>query len=150
MARETVTSDPLALVTWLRSACTGALLQFYAQTTPSPSHRPRVTRSGYTYYEKPYAAYLKDCTAQFHQQHQREPLGGRLGIVIDTIVQRPKTTKLTDPLGDSDNYAKGVLDGLEKAGVVANDKQFVPVCATRRFTEPGEAPGVHVWIGELA
>src|SRR6478672_5430644 len=88
-ARRTVTSDPLALVTWLRSACTGALRQFHAQTTPSPSHRPRVTRSGISYYEKPYAQYLKDCQRQFAEQHTGATLAGRLGIVIDTIVQRP-------------------------------------------------------------
>jgi crossover junction endodeoxyribonuclease RusA len=149
-ARETVTSDHIGLVTWLRGACTGALLHFCAQTTPSPAHRPRVTRSGITYYEKAYAQYLKDCQRQFAAQHAGTPLDGRLGIVVETIVQRPKTTKLSDPRGDSDNYAKAVLDGLQKAGVVTDDTQFVPVCATRRFTEPGESPGVNLWIGALA
>jgi Holliday junction resolvase RusA-like endonuclease len=75
---------------------------------------------------------------------------GRLGIVVETVIAKPKTTKLEDPNGDSDNYAKGPLDALEKAGVVSNDKKFIPVCATRRFAEPGESPGVHVWIGALA
>jgi Holliday junction resolvase RusA-like endonuclease len=149
-----VISDPLGLVTWLKGATVGSLLYFYARTTPSPSHRPRVTRSGISYYAKPYAQYLKDCHKQFAEQRVAfhpgsTPLTGRLGVVIETIVARPKTTKLIDPNGDSDNYAKGPLDALQKAGVVADDKQFVPIAATRRFTEPGEEPGVNLWIGEL-
>jgi Holliday junction resolvase RusA-like endonuclease len=149
-----VISDPLGLVTWLKGATVGALLHFYARTTPSPSHRPRVTRSGISYYAKPYAQYLKDCQQQFawqfSQHHCRKaPIEGRLGVVIETVVERPRTTKLTDPNGDSDNYAKAPLDALQKAGVVIDDKQFVPVCAVRRFTEPGEEPGVNLWIGAL-
>jgi Holliday junction resolvase RusA-like endonuclease len=143
------TSDPFGLVTWLRGATVGALMHFNARTTPSPSHRPRVTRSGISYYCKPYAQYLKDCQKQFAEQHKGDPIAGRLGVVIETLVARPKTTKLTDPRGDSDNYAKGPLDALQKAGVVKDDSQFVPIAAVRRFTEPGEEPGVNLWIGEL-
>jgi Holliday junction resolvase RusA-like endonuclease len=144
-----VTSDPLGLVTWLKGACIGSLLTFCAQTTPSPAHRPRVTRSGFSYYAKPYAQYLKDCEKQFSEQHSGSPLDGRLAVVLETVIARPKTTKLEDPNGDSDNYAKAPLDALEKAGVVTNDKKFIPVCATRRFAEAGEQPGVNVWIGAL-
>jgi Holliday junction resolvase RusA-like endonuclease len=143
------TSDPSGLVTWLRGATVGALMHFYARTTPSPSHRPRVTRRGITYFAKPYAQYLKDCQQQFAEQHRGAPLEGRLGVVIETVVEKPRTTKLTNPNGDSDNYAKGPLDALQKAGVVTDDKQFVPIAAVRRFTEPGEEPGVHLYIGAL-
>jgi Holliday junction resolvase RusA-like endonuclease len=138
------------LVQWLKGATVGALLHLHAQTTPSPSHRPRVTRSGIAYLAKPYAAYLNDCQQQFAEQHVGPPIEGRLGVVIETVVEKPRTTKLTDPRGDTDNYGKGCLDGATKAGVWVDDAQVIHLGLTRRFAEQGEAPGVHMWVGQLA
>jgi Holliday junction resolvase RusA-like endonuclease len=147
---RTVTFDASGLVEWLKGATTGALLHLSAQTTPSPSHRPRVTRRGITYFAKPYTQFVNECQQQFAEQHTGGPIEGRLAAVIETVVERPRTTKLTDPNGDTDNYAKGPLDALQKAGVVTDDKQLVHLGATRRFAEPGEESGVRLWLGRLA
>jgi Holliday junction resolvase RusA-like endonuclease len=127
----------------------GTLLHLCAQTTPSPSHRPRVTRRGITYFAKPYTQFVNECQQQFAEQHTGKPLDGRLGVVIETIVEKPRTTKLTDPRGDTDNYAKGCLDAATKAGVWVDDAQVIHLGITRRFTEPGEEPGVNLYIGAL-
>lgn len=68
---------------------------------------------------------------------------------METVCARPKTTKLHAPRGDSDNYAKAPLDAATKAGVWGDDAQVIPLTSVRRWTEPGEEPGVYLHIGEL-
>lgn len=136
------------LLDWLRGACVGALLTLRVITTPSPTHRPRVSKWG-TYYAKPYQVYHKDCVQQFAEQKPEVPLKGRLGCVVETVVARPKTSKLQEPKPDSDNFAKAPLDAATKAGVWGDDSQVVPLASTKRWAEPGEEPGVYLHIGEL-
>jgi Holliday junction resolvase RusA-like endonuclease len=137
------------LLGWLRGASSGALLTIRAETTPSPTHRPRFSKFGAPYYAKPYQVYHSDCQKQFAAQ-VTEPLQGRLACVVETIMARPKTTKLLEPKPDSDNLAKGPLDAATKAGVWGDDSQVVPMASTKRWAEPGEAPGVILHIGRLA
>jgi Holliday junction resolvase RusA-like endonuclease len=137
------------LLEWLRGASVGALLTLRARTTPSPQHRPRVTQRGITYYPKAYQTYHADCMKQFAQQKPDEPLQGDVGVVVETVCARPKKTKLSAPKGDSDNYAKAPLDAATKARVWGDDAQAVPLASTRRWTEPGEEPGVYLHIGAL-
>ena len=120
-----------------------------ANTTPSPSHRPRLAKAGFAFYAKSYQVYHKDCVQQFAAQKPAEPLSGPLACVVETVCARPKTTKLMVPRGDSDNYAKGPLDAATKAGVWGDDAQVIPLASTRRWTEPGEEPGVYLHIGRL-
>lgn len=125
------------------------LRYFFAPSTPSPSHRPRVTKRGITFLTKSYSEYLDQCRIEFAKQRERHPLDVRIAAVFEVVVERPRTTKLTDPHGDTDNFIKGPMDALEKSEVIVNDKQIVPFAATRRFANPGEEPGAHVWIGEI-
>jgi Holliday junction resolvase RusA-like endonuclease len=145
----TVTFDASGLVEWLKGATTGALLHLSAQTTPSPAHRPRVTRSGISYYAKSYSHYLADCQKQFATQHAGGPIEGRLAAVFETVLERPRTSKLRDPNADTDNLLKGAADALQKAGVIGNDKQLIHLGATRRFAAEGEPAGVNVWLGRI-
>jgi Holliday junction resolvase RusA-like endonuclease len=41
------------------------------------------------------------------------------------------------------------LDAATKAGIWGDDSQVVPLASTKRFTEPGEEPGVYLHIGRL-
>lgn len=118
-------------------------------TTPSPTHRPRVTRQGWTYYAKSYQAYMKDCLQQFSQQAPKEPLQGQLGATVEVIVTKPKTTKLAAPRGDVDNYSKACLDAATKARVWGDDTQLVCVGITKRWAEPGEEAGVVLHVSPL-
>jgi Holliday junction resolvase RusA-like endonuclease len=145
-----MTSDKLGLTKWLRSVVTGAVMTMRVEAEPSPASRPRVSRFG-TYYTKPYATWKAACQQQMASQIQGEigPIGTRLAAVVEVIVQKPKTTKLTAPKGDVDNYAKGVLDGATQAGVWGDDTQVHVLVVTKRWTEPGEEPGAIVHIGAL-
>lgn len=137
------------LLDWLRGASFGALLSLRAITTPSPTHRSRSTKSGHHYYAKSYQIYHADCVKQFSEQLPADPLSGRLACVVETICVRPKTTKLSEPRGDSDNYAKAPLDAATRAGVWGDDGQVVPQTSLRRWAQPGEEPGVYLHIGQL-
>jgi len=136
------------LLGWLRGASVGALLSLRVDTTPSPTHRPRVAKAGWTYYAKSYQVYHADCVKQFAKQGGLSH-NGPVACVVETICQRPKSTKLSAPRGDSDNYAKAPLDAATKAGVWGDDAQVIPLASTRRWTEPGEEPGVILHIGRL-
>lgn len=136
------------LLAWLRGVSTGALLSLRAETTPSPTHRPRFSKAGFTFYAKPYQLYHAACTKQFSAQ-VTEPLVGRLACIVETICARPKTTKLREPKADSDNFAKGPLDAATKAGVWGDDSQIVPMASMKRWAQPGEAAGVILHIGRL-
>jgi len=120
-----------------------------AITTPSPSHRPRLSPQGHAYYPKAYQIYHADCVKAFAAQKPKEPLTGVLGCVVEIVGKRPLKTKLTAPRGDTDNHAKGPLDAATKAGVWGDDAQVLPLAALRRWTEPGEEPGVYLHIGVL-
>jgi len=109
---------------WLKGVSVGPLRVFRAVTTPSPQHRPRVTQRGITFYPKAYQVYHTDCVKQFATQ-LKEPIKGPVGVVVETVCARPKTTKLRAPRGDSDNYAKAPLDAATKAGVWGDDARYI-------------------------
>ena len=78
---------------------------------PVPASRPRVTKWG-TYYGKRYSTWKK--AAPFHLPSDPHPYFGKahVAVCLEFIVNRPKTTKRSTPLGDTDNYAKAALDGV--------------------------------------
>lgn len=54
---------------------------------------------------------------------------------------KPKTTKRDYPRGDTDNYAKAILDAMTKAGpFFEDDDQVTALMVTKRFAEPDEEP----------
>lgn len=135
---------------WWQGAVTGSLLSLRIAATPSAASRPRVARYG-VYYEKSYAAWMGEVQRQVAEQLVgREPLQGPLLCHVETLVARPKTTKLSTPRGDVDNYCKGALDGLTKAGVWGDDGQVTTLISSKRFAAPGESPGAIIHIGVQA
>jgi Holliday junction resolvase RusA-like endonuclease len=102
-----------------------------------PASRPRVTRYG-AYYSKTYAEYLARCSAAALAWHVTLP-SGACSALVEAVVQRPAKTVLSAPRGDVDNYAKGPLDGLNKAGEW-DDTLVVSLTVTKRWAEPGEDP----------
>jgi len=103
---------------------------------PLPASRPRVTRWG-TYIAKPYKAwldaankYLKTVSVRIPPQH--------LTVHAEFVCTRARTSKLTTPKGDIDNYLKAPLDAITHAGLWEDDKWITTVVATKRFAEPDE------------
>lgn len=106
---------------------------------PKPTPRPRfVVRGKFvsTYYPKDYVAYadaLRDMIVE--QLEGQAPIEGALEVAINITVERPKSTKLHAPKPDVDNYAKGVLDAMTKAGVWNDDTQVVDLTVSKRWGE---------------
>lgn len=117
-----------------------------------PAPRPRcVARGGFasTYNPREYTAW-KERAAELIRDVLKEPLGERVGDFRLTLVvqaQRPKTTKLSRPKPDVDNYAKGVLDAITDADRLwEDDYQVSTLTVTKRWAPEGEEPGVHITI----
>lgn len=58
-----------------------------------------------------------------------------VGLVI--TVKRPKTSKLSAPKPDVDNYAKAVLDAMTKAGVWGDDAQVEFLAVKKQWGDEG-------------
>ena len=69
------------------------------------------------------------------------PLAGPVDVAIIVTAERPKTTKLSAPKPDVDNYAKSVLDAMTAAGVWEDDSQ---VEFPRIKKQWGELPAIDV------
>jgi len=147
----TVTSKTLA--GWLRGAVLGSLLTCRVATAPSPTSRPRFARIGNfvrTYFAENYQTYVADCQRAFAVHADSYPIGGHpLVCRVDVIGERPKTTKLSSPRGDVDNYVKGALDAATKAGLWSDDGRIETLIVTKRWAKPGEEPGVLLTVGEM-
>ena len=137
------------LLEWLRGTAVGAVLHYRVLADPKPRNTPRVTRYGGIFYSKGYEAFYVECQKQLAEQAGGALLGP-IGAVIEVIIKRPKMGKLADPLGDVDNYAKGALDAATKGSVWGDDGQIVSLAVTKRYAEGGEAPGVNLWVGQVA
>lgn len=136
------------LVGLVRGALVGSLLVVSVQTDPSPSHRPQVGKFG-TYYAKGYQRCMADCIKQMAAQKPAEALGGDLAAIIEVVCERPKSTKFARPRGDVDNYVKAPMDAAKKAGIWGDDVQVATALIDKRWTLPGEKPGITMTIGGL-
>lgn len=76
-------------------------------------------------------------------------LTGRLQVTVEFVCHKPKTTKLTDPKGDIDNYQKSILDAVTKKGYWGDDVQVVMINAIKRFAVDSEIPHTHIVIEQL-
>ena len=138
------------LLEWIRGASAGALLEFWVKTTPAPSSRPKVNHRGGTFYSKNHEACAADCRRELALQTPLEPLQGSLLCVVEIISPKPKTGKLAEPRGDIDNFMKVPLDAATKVGLWGDDTQLVAGGCVKRYAEPGEDPGIKLWIGTEA
>ncbi len=131
---------------------TTSKVEFFLPIDPMPAPRPRcVARGGFasTYNPKEYTVW-KARAAELIRDALQEPLGERVGDFRLTIVvqaQRPKTTKLSRPKPDVDNYAKGVMDAITDAERLwEDDYQVACLTVAKRWAPEGEPPGIYVTI----
>ena len=104
---------------------------------PVAKQRPRLARGGFCYTPKETVIFERSLARMVKT---RLRLIGPLFLVEHVCIKivfsfkKPKTSKLTIPRGDIDNYCKSVLDALN--GVVwADDKNVCVLMARKKFDD---------------
>ena len=111
------------------------VVEFIIEGRPKPKGRPRMTRRGrvYTPAETIEAEELYETTVK----GKYEPYEGPVSVILkfsqdNTYVHISSAGDWKSPLrGDLDNYIKLALDGIQRAGLIKNDKQVVHVDAIK-------------------
>lgn len=114
---------------------------------PVAASRPRVSKWG-TFYAEPYKSFLLDAPEALHAL-ELPMLEGPLGVVVQVVCTKPRTSKLDMPRQDVDNFAKAILDALTKAGAWLDDAQVARLTIEKRFAAKGEAGHVSIEIRPL-
>lgn len=148
--KKTVTSKqqpPGHLHKWWEGAAYASSITF--PFAPVPASRPRVTRWG-TYHTKTYKHWLDQAATTLKDGFYSNAYLGEepLLVVVETVITKAKTSKLRIPKGDADNYAKGPMDAITRAGLHwYDDKQVTVLLSAKRFASPGEAAhtAVHIY-----
>lgn len=100
---------------------------------PCPAARVRVTGRGHRYYPAPYQAFKTELASQAAGM-EISPVTYPCSIHVAVFDVRPKSTKLMFPKPDIDNYAKGVLDGLNGT-VIEDDWLVTDLSVSKRWTD---------------
>jgi Holliday junction resolvase RusA-like endonuclease len=117
-------------------------MELVVPVSPIPAPRPRVSRKGWTYYPAKYKEWRETVGALLPpllaDAGITQPLEGPLWVITQFKVVRPKTTKLTHPKGDIDNFEKAIFDQLTHAGAWVDDSQIVHSHSTKAWARAGE------------
>ncbi|WP_071738536.1 MULTISPECIES: RusA family crossover junction endodeoxyribonuclease [Burkholderia] len=116
---------------------------------PLPAPRPRVTKFGSTYMPASYKVYQKEIAALLPKTDE-PPLTDKLSITLEFVCKPIAKSKFTTPMGDVDNFAKGVMDTLTDEGWWEDDRQIMRLLVTKRFPEDSEEqPHIRINITRL-
>jgi Holliday junction resolvase RusA-like endonuclease len=78
---------------------------------------------------------------------------GPCEVWIEVYLERPRTVKREYPDrmgdGDSDKYARAVMDALSIAGVYTDDSRVIDHHCRKRWTAPGQQPGARIVVRAL-
>lgn len=125
-------------------------MEFVVPVSPIPAPRPRVTSKGWTYYPAKYKAWRETVgtllPAILSGAGLKAPLEGPVQVTTTFVCTRPKTTKLSHPKGDIDNFEKALFDQLTTAGAWLDDSQIVESKSVKCWGEPGAAGYIEVEI----
>jgi len=115
---------------------------------PVPASRPRVCKFG-SYYTHTYKNWMTEAAKSLGRG--TDPDGSGLYLVlISHVCTKAKTTKLTVPAGDLDNYDKAALDAVTKCGRLWDDDKQVAACfSVKRFPIGSELPGTYIMAHKL-
>jgi Holliday junction resolvase RusA-like endonuclease len=140
------------------------IFRFRVVGTPKPKARPRTVRNAktgfvHTYtpettvnWEQTIVWQVKQAIAQVQMDHDISmlPLHGRIMADVRINIERPKSLpkSVQFPMksrpGDIDNLAKSVLDALQIAGIIDDDKTVTDLSAYKRFADGDNPEGVEV------
>lgn len=121
----------------------GASLAVPLQPIPCP--RPRITvrgRFAHAYYPAAYKDWKAEAERLIEQAMDKEITATfydvPLQVMLTCVVVKPKTSKLREPKGDVDNYAKAIMDALTTAGAWGDDDQVIDLRVVKRWADKGE------------
>jgi Holliday junction resolvase RusA-like endonuclease len=125
--------------------------KIFVPVKPVPAARPRVTRWG-TYFPKTYTDFRNECYHVLSKLSKQYPCNdSACTINIDFICKRPKNPSNAYPVGDLDNYEKGILDALVHCGLfLRDDIQIIKLSSTKRYQKSKEEFGMMITVTELS
>lgn len=115
---------------------------------PRPASRPRFTcrgRFAVAYTDKPYRDWLDAAAAELSALPLPKGWDPSCPMIVAVTfcVLRPKTSKLTYPKPDIDNYEKGLLDAITQAGGIwDDDSQVITLTSHKCFVTDEAKVGV--------
>jgi Holliday junction resolvase RusA-like endonuclease len=118
-------------------ATTSNAFSAFLAIDPLPCPRPRIAvirGHGVAYFPKSYKDWREEFVGLFVDK-TFTPFEGPVRVRVSFGIKKARTSKLVFPVGDIDNYAKSVLDGLTQVGMWKDDKQVVSLLATKRFAD---------------
>lgn len=126
---------------------------FFMEMKPRAAARTRCTCRGKfpsVYTEPKYREWLTEAVKILKGMDPLLPPEVRawpVRINIEVAIKKAKTSKLVQPLGDNDNYEKGVWDAMTKADAFwLDDKQIVENQTTKRWAKENESEGYYVHV----
>ena len=114
-------------------------IEFCVEIIPKPTPRPRIYEGG-VFYPKKYTYYMRELILKIKllsiPNNDFYRLDAR--FFLPYAKSLPKCKKIDGKpcrkLCDNDNLAKGLMDALEKSGVVNDDRQFYITSQEKYFT----------------
>lgn len=103
-----------------------------------PAARARIPRFGKPYYPKTYKGWIDAATILLPES----PLQIAVPVAVTVLfaIPKAKTSKLTIPMGDGDNYEKAIFDLVVKKGYLLDDRWITSGTWRKRFL-PTESQG---------
>lgn len=127
----------------------GRSVSFSIPIEPVPASRPRVTRWG-TYIAKPYKQWLDAAAKHLTGIPNPFPPEAHIHAEVEIVCTKARTSKLTRPHGDIDNYVKAVLDAINHAEAYWHDDVQVTVLkVAKRFVRGDETAGTHITLSQI-
>lgn len=105
-----------------------------------------MTKWGSAYMPASYKKYQAEIAKGLPAKPADTPFAAELHVAIEFVCKPIAKSKFTTPMGDLDNFAKGVMDTLTDEGWWEDDRQIVSLHLTKRFPGPGESPHINVSI----
>lgn len=137
---------PKSPLEWLKGAAFAAALYLSIPGKPLPAPRPRFSRNGHAYKPQTYTDWRTAAQSALASSIPPTPIDGPVTVAIMVRGPKPKKTVLEFPRGDTDNYAKSVLDLLTSIKVWLDDTQVGTLLVRKRWENDDNPPGFTVWV----
>lgn len=112
-------------------------LKLRLKLKPVPASRARVPRFGPAYFPKTYSKWRRDAE-KLLPEYKGKPIDYPVQIIVVFAIPRAKTSKLSVPWGDGDNFEKAIYDLLTRKKYLEDDKWITTGTWRKRFIPHGQ------------